>query len=96
MKALLRIPTKESYAYIEVECEGTDDEIVSQYRKMTVAVTGGFGLEEKEWNRILDNYLWGTGDMRPDEYEGMSPAQQEVIQLIKRSRKRSNYESKKK
>lgn len=89
MKSTLRIPTTESYAYIEVEFEGTDEEIITKYREFTKTVQGGFGLEEKEFNRVLDSYIPVGGSMRPDEYEAMSPSQQELIQTIKRSKKRT-------
>lgn len=35
MKATLRIPTRESYAYIEVSMEGTKEEIVQTYLEVT-------------------------------------------------------------
>jgi len=35
MKAHLRIPTREQYAYIEIEVEGTVEEIISTYLKAT-------------------------------------------------------------
>ena len=96
MKGTLRIPTTESYAYIEVEVEKESAvDIISEYRRITKLVQGEFGLEDKEFNRVLDNYIWGTKTMEAHEYEGMSPSQQETIQTIKRSRKRNEYKSKK-
>lgn len=88
-KTILRIPTNEQYAFVEMEVEGLDaDGIVSFYNDMTARVKGGMGMIEKDWNRVLDNYLWGTATMTADEYETMNLAQQQIIQCVKRSRKR--------
>ena len=46
------------------------------------------GLPQKEWNRVLDNYLWGTGTMLADEFGMMNPVQNHVINEIKKSKKR--------
>ena len=45
------------------------------------------GLPLAQFNRVMDQYLQG-GSMTPDEYETMSPAQKNIIQAIKRSKKR--------
>lgn len=47
-------------------------------------------LNLKEWNKVLDRYIWKDGSLTSDEYERMNTYQQEIIQMIKRSRKRSN------
>lgn len=88
MKATLRIPTYEQYAYIEVEAEGTAEEILHQYQEVTLLVKGGTGLPDKDFSAVLDRYLWGDGHMEADEYATMNLDQQSIIQVIKRSRKR--------
>lgn len=92
MKSLLRVPTTESYAYIEFEVEkDTPEEVISEYRRITQLVQAGFGLEEKKFNEVLDNYLPEGGTMDVESYEQMNAAQVELIQTIKRSKKRINY-----
>ena len=46
------------------------------------------GLSSKVFNRVLDNYLWGSGTMLSDEYAQMSDEQITIVQAIKRSKKR--------
>ena len=89
MKAQLRIPTNESYAYIEVSAEGTEEEIIAQYHKLTNAVKGGFGLEKKEWNAAIDEYLNTSSLVNGTEiYAQMNVEQQSCFQEIKKSLKR--------
>lgn len=87
----LRIPTTEQYAYIEIQI--LDDMPSAQtvkdlYDEYTKVMTGGVGLDSREFNRILDEYLWGSGTMMADEYGSMNLDQQSIIQCIKRSRAR--------
>lgn len=88
MKVTHRIPT-EQFAYIEFtdEYESIAD-AVHAHSEAHRLYKGGEGMEHKEWNKVLDNYLWGTGTMVASEYEAMSPAQQSMIQEIKKSRNR--------
>lgn len=86
---ILRIPTADPYAYIEVQFEGTPDEAFVEYQRLTTIVKGGTGLEPREFNRVLDQYLWGDGHMQAHEYEEMNLDQQTIIQVIKRSRARN-------
>jgi hypothetical protein len=86
----LRIPTQDQFAFLEIEFEGAADEAYAEYRRVSAIVAGGEGLEPKEWNRVIDNYLWGTKDMKPEEYEQMNPNQQSFVQQVKLSRKRFN------
>lgn len=46
-KATLRIPTKQQYAYIEVTLEGTPDEIVLAYLKLTET----YWKNQKQWDK---------------------------------------------
>lgn len=86
-KAKIRIP-KEQFAFIEVEAEGTLEEINEVYKQMSLApITDGFGLEDKEWRSCLDGYL-NSGEMESNCYERMSLNQKMVIQEIKKSFKR--------
>jgi len=88
---ILRIPTREQYAYMEVQLpeDNTAEEAFQVYKEMTNMVTRDPSLSDKDFNRVLDNYLWGTGTMTAEEYDTMSPGQQQIIQCIKRSRARN-------
>jgi len=98
MKATLRIPTAEQYAYIEVQVDGTSDEIVGAYEEMTKAVKGGEGLSDKEYNAWTDKYITGGGDGMDSNdlelYHKMDKEQQSHIQWMKRSLKRLEAKNK--
>ncbi|HLH93562.1 MAG TPA: hypothetical protein VKW08_00445 [Xanthobacteraceae bacterium] len=88
MKAVIRIPT-EQYAFIEIETEVTSsEEALNEYRALKKLYQVGSGLAPKDWNRVLDRYLWGDGSMHSEEYAAMNENQQTIIQEIKRSKKR--------
>lgn len=96
MKATIRVPMVEPYAYIEVEMEGDEHEIIGQYRKLKDAVVGGFGLDTKAFSAALDEFI-STGTLRDgvEIYGQMSPSQQAIFQELKKSIKRINYKLKK-
>jgi hypothetical protein len=94
-KATIRIPT-EQYAYVEFHVEDTPEDVAHLNHRLMQLFTGGIGLQEPEFQRVLDRYLWGDGSMLSEEYEGMSKEQQNIIQNIKRSKKRKAYENAKK
>jgi hypothetical protein len=87
----VRVPTADQYAYIEVQATGTREEIHGIYQEFMTMVRGGNGLEPKEFNAILDEYLVTnkiTGD--PGMVSAMNIDQSSIIQAIKRSRARTN------
>lgn len=89
MKAKLHIKTGD-YEFIEIDVEKfTHEEIIGEYRALKKKFDGGIGLEAKEFNRILDDYLI-DGEMESEEYEGMNLPQQYVIQELKKAFKRIN------
>jgi hypothetical protein len=81
MKLTVRVPTQE-YGYAEVEMEVPDDmtaqEVATLYQETADAFKPQAGLEKKEWNRILDQYL-NKGGMTSDEGSVMSKEQQWLI-----------------
>jgi hypothetical protein len=88
MKATLRVPT-ETYAYIEIETEvESPEEAVAEYRRLAKLYKSGTGLPDKDYNRILDAYIWENKGMQVTEWEAMNEDQQFLVQAIKRSRKR--------
>lgn len=94
MKAHIRIPTNEQYAYIELETEvnGSRDAVelyneAMGHFKPSVGVTTTTGLVSTLFNPILDRYLNGES-MTSEEYESMDSSQQRVIQEIKKAFKR--------
>ena len=95
-KANLRLPT-DQYAYVEIQVEDTIEEIIQTYRDLVKAYQGHEGLVEAEWQKVLDEYLWGKSEaMDSEEYANMNLEQQNVIQTIKKSRNRKNYKLNKK
>ena len=101
MKVTLRLPTKDPYAYVELETETEGyAEAVQLYEDAIKVVKGEpvneFGISEKYFNEALDRYLWGDLSMDATTYDSMGEDQKRIIQAIKRSRKRNNYESTKK
>lgn len=83
MKSTHRIPTNQ-FAYIEIEFEGSEDEIVAKHKEFLALYAGGEGVPPKEFNAALDGYLAkGTGNL--ELYQRMSPAQQQCFQEIKKS-----------
>ncbi len=89
MKATLRIPTLEMYAYIELEVEGTPDDIYAQYREWTDRVRSGSSIGDKEFNNILDQLIEKQSIASdPGVMEQMSGDQRMLIQAIKRSQAR--------
>ena len=81
-KAKLRIP-KEMYAFIEIEVDGTLEEIQDTFRELTITSE----LKDKEFNNFIDRYLTGE-PISAEEYENCSDRQKEVVQIIKRALKR--------
>jgi hypothetical protein len=75
---------------MEVQLDSPDAvEAFRVYKELTNMVTRDSSLSDKDFNRVLDNYLWGTGSMTADEYANLSPGQEQIIQCIKRSRERN-------
>ena len=90
-KALLRVPTSEQYAFIEVEVESENaEEIVEAYKEITQMVKPKTGLTDKEFNSALDKYLSSSDDesLSSEEYANMNEKQKDIIQAVKRSLKR--------
>lgn len=92
MKYTLRIPTTEQYAYIEFNGDvDAAEEAVVAYREITKMVTGGVGMDTRDFNKVLDELMVKnsiSGD--PGMMEQMNIEQQSIIQAIKRSRARTN------
>lgn len=81
------------YSYIGFTDAATPEEAARAYREIEGAMkpTPINALPKKEFDEVLDNYLT-TGQIPngADLYAQMSPLQQEVLQIIKRSKKRTN------
>lgn len=88
MKHTFHIATGQ-YEFLEQEFEGTTEEAVEAYKELQGAWKGGEGLPQKEWNEWLDSYLAGKpGSI--DDWNQMSDFQKQVVNEIKKSRKRTN------
>lgn len=84
-KSTIRIPT-DPYAYVEVEVEGSKEEIIETYRDFKRTADSLGGLSEKEFNDFVDEYLCnGRVFDGADKFAAMNEFQQTHIQLLKRS-----------
>jgi hypothetical protein len=94
MKVTYRVPTKEQYAYIEIEqeMETLDGVLISEnYKDLTEAIKSEpdiEGLPPLEFNRVLDKYLW-QNNIDVGDFEQLNKAQQAVLQEIKKSKARN-------
>lgn len=87
MRYVLRIPTSEQYAYIEAEVEGTAEEALEHYYDLTFRVKAREGLNNGEWNRVVD-FMFTENECNPDDIAAMNPTQQWFINECKKSFKR--------
>lgn len=84
----LHLPT-EQYGFVEVEYEGSAEETIEEYRRLTKLATGGVGMDTKDFNRVLDQLLEKKsieGD--PGMVDEMNVEQQTILQAVKRSQAR--------
>ena len=85
MNAKLRIPT-DMYAFVEIDVEGSFEEIAVAYREAKDHILGGEGVTPKEFNDFIDEYLTTKQIVNGgDIYERMNLRQKDIIQTIKRS-----------
>lgn len=90
MKYTLRVPSPIAYAYIETEFEGTAEESIMEFDRLNKLMNGGFGLDQKTWNKVLDAYLV-EGSMEAELHEQMSKEQSWMIHELDKSFARQNY-----
>ncbi len=83
MKARIRIPTKE-YAFLEVDFEGTAEEIVTQHDKLQLLCNEKEGLNTHDWAKVRDTYIL-KGDIDPLDYEALNKWQRLVVSEIRKS-----------
>ena len=87
MRHTIHTPTAD-FAYVETEYESTTEAEVAVlvHTKLVAGIKGGEGLDEKEFNRVLDEYLTTKTVVNGTEhYAKMNLGQQGVFQTIKRS-----------
>lgn len=90
MQVELRIPTKEQFAFIHLHFEGTADEALAEYQRLTDLVNAE-GLPDKEWRYFLDHYIGNRRTPNGDGlelWERMSMQQKWAINEIKKTFKR--------
>ncbi len=90
MKAVLRLPTKDQYAFIELHLEG--DEVaksIETYEQYMRTLHAAKSLSEPEFKKVLDNYIWGSGTMTVAEFDALDAAQKSIIDIIRLSRARN-------
>ncbi len=88
MKTKIRIPT-DTYAYIEVDFEGTAEEIRSKYNELKAVMTGQV-VSDDAFNaylvRVVNSDISEWEDI--NYYESLSRPQKDVVQSLKRLEKR--------
>lgn len=93
MKVVLRIPTNEQFAFIEVETDISGESIGSApnavreaYNAFTRAFKDQGGIPDKEFSQMLDEYLSTKTIVNGQEkYEKLSPNQRMIISEIRKS-----------
>lgn len=90
MKAKIRIPTHE-YAFIEVDIDGTEDEIVATHDRIMNMCRERTGLTQKEWAKFRNDYI-NKGEIDNEKWELLSKAQKFVINEIKLALRSNNGE----
>ena len=84
----IRIPI-EQYSFIELDFEGSAEDTLNEYRRLTQMATGGVGMDTKDFNKVIDQLIEKQsieGD--PGMVESMNIEQQTLLQAIKRSQAR--------
>lgn len=90
MKFTVHLPT-EQYGFCEAEFEADDLNVAAHnYRQLADVFKVKSGLDSKLFDAFIDKQISG-GTNHIEEYNAMSPDQQAVVQLLKRSMKRINY-----
>lgn len=89
MKTTIRIPTTQ-FAYLQFEFEGTPEEAIEEHNRIIKLYNNeNAGLDQKEWNKLLDKYIL-TGVMESDEGERMSEKQSWMVHELDKSSSRVN------
>ena len=88
-KGTIRVPTKTPCSYIEMEVEGSAQDMVTAYNELSQACWGQneVGVTPKEFNAFLDNMLLGE-DNHIEQLEPMSSTQKFVVNELKKALKR--------
>ena len=88
MKATLRLPTQDQYAFIEVETEVmSKEEAIESYHEAMRLLKPKEGISDRDFNAFLDRQLLGESN-HVEEYQLMSQEQKNVVQAVKRALKR--------
>lgn len=89
MKTTLRLPTRDQYAFIEIEADlPTVEDSISAYYEAMKLLKPKEGIDEKTMNIFIDNMLLGNGKNSVEIYQEMSQAQKDMVQILKRGLKR--------
>jgi len=94
MNHQLRVPTPEPFSFIEFQFEGTPEEAIDEYRRLTAAVKDNKEMPVKQFNEILDLMIAREPiQMDPGELETMSSAQRYVFDQVRKSIGRIKYKN---
>lgn len=83
-KATLRIPTAEQYAFVEVQIDGTAEQIQDAYYELTRSFKPKEGIPEKDFNEFLENQALNNSKNHIETYNLMSEIQKTIVQTNKR------------
>lgn len=83
IKSEIRLATAD-FCYINFYFEGTPEEIISEYHRVSKLYKGTLDLSDRGFQTLLDRYLV-NGDMNSDEFDGLGPYQSMVIDTLRKS-----------
>lgn len=89
-KAVIRVPTPEQYAFLEIHHEGTMEALHEAYTAATAMFKHGEGLQDVLFDQFIQNQISGLPN-KLEDYNKMSLEQQRYVQINKRAIKRINY-----
>ena len=90
----LRVPTQEPYAYLETDFEGSAEDAVTLYREITQMIQYGDGMEEKQFNEIIDLMIGREPiQLDPGELDKMNKAQRYLFDGVRKSIGRIKYKN---
>ena len=90
----LRVPTPDPFAFIEFQFEGTPEQAIDEYRRLTTAVKDNAGIPVKEFEEIIDLMVAREpiqGD--PGIIENFNSAQKWGYDLVRKSMNRVDYKN---
>lgn len=89
-EAILRVPTAEPYAYLEIKVYNDAEAIYAAYQRFTKLIKGEEGISDSEFDQFIENQISGKGNLL-GTYNRMSNEQRKYVQINKRAVSRIHY-----